>query len=236
MITPRERRALGALVAVALLGHAVRIFVLSPATPPGALVLGPGLVPADPALHLAQSARLARPIAEGEWVDLNRATAAEIARLPRVGPRLAKALVRTRDSTGGFASLAEVDQVPGVGPALLAAIGSRVRLGDTDQVRRRRPDRRGLAVERRPPEPPNVVVRRGGDPAPRPVSRPGPIRLNSATQRELERLPGIGPTRAKAIVAYRQSNGPFASVSDLEKVPGLSPRLVRQLAPQVAVP
>ena len=64
----------------------------------------------------------------------------------------------------------------------------------------------------------------------------GPVHLNSATQAELETLSGIGPGRAKRILAYRQTYGPFASAADLGKVPGIPPRLVTQLMPQVVVP
>jgi competence ComEA-like helix-hairpin-helix protein len=45
--------------------------------------------------------------------------------------------------------------------------------------------------------------------------------LNRATAEELEILPGIGPVLAEAIVSYRQTHGPFASVEDLLSVPGI---------------
>ena len=48
------------------------------------------------------------------------------------------------------------------------------------------------------------------------------VDVNSADEGELDLLPGIGPKRAAAIVAYRRSHGRFASLADLAKVPGIN--------------
>ena len=51
----------------------------------------------------------------------------------------------------------------------------------------------------------------------------GPVDLNTATVDELDGLPGVGPATAAAIVAYRDANGPFASVDGLADVRGIGP-------------
>ena len=48
----------------------------------------------------------------------------------------------------------------------------------------------------------------GAGPAPTPP-RPPLLRINQATQAELEMLPGIGPTLAARILEWRATNGPF---------------------------
>jgi competence protein ComEA len=48
--------------------------------------------------------------------------------------------------------------------------------------------------------------------------------LNAATAAELERLPEVGPSLAKRIVAWRQAHGRFASIDQLQSVPGIGPK------------
>lgn len=50
--------------------------------------------------------------------------------------------------------------------------------------------------------------------------------VNTADADALTTLPGIGPSKAAAIVAYREENGPFATLQDLDKVDGISARMV----------
>jgi competence protein ComEA len=63
----------------------------------------------------------------------------------------------------------------------------------------------------------------------------GPIDVNRATADELERLPGIGPAIAAAIVDERERNGPFVAVDDLDRVAGIGPAKLAALRGLVAV-
>ncbi len=68
----------------------------------------------------------------------------------------------------------------------------------------------------------------------RPV--PGPLHhvdINHAQAAELALLPGVGPTLAQAILARRQTVGPFQSVADLTTVRGIGPGRLAQIAPYV---
>jgi len=61
------------------------------------------------------------------------------------------------------------------------------------------------------------------------------VNINTATKDELVTLKGVGEKRAQAIIDYRTKNGPFKTVDDLEKVPGIGPGLMKQIKSQVAV-
>jgi competence ComEA-like helix-hairpin-helix protein len=63
-------------------------------------------------------------------------------------------------------------------------------------------------------------------------TNPGKINLNTASQSELESLPGVGPKLAKAILAARQQQ-PFTSLADLDQVPGVGPALLQRLQDRV---
>ncbi len=63
----------------------------------------------------------------------------------------------------------------------------------------------------------------------------GPIDLNAATQEQLEALPGIGPTLARAILAERDRRGGFRSVNELREVRGIGERRFADLKSLVVV-
>ncbi len=57
------------------------------------------------------------------------------------------------------------------------------------------------------------------------------VSINSASTAELERVPGIGPSTARAISEYRSQHGPFPAVEDLTKVSGIGPKTLEKLRP-----
>jgi len=61
------------------------------------------------------------------------------------------------------------------------------------------------------------------------------INLNTATVQQLDTLPGVGPVRAAAIVAWREANGKFTSVDQLGEVDGIGPGRLGKLRPLVRV-
>ena len=62
-----------------------------------------------------------------------------------------------------------------------------------------------------------------------------PIDINTATNAELEQLPGIGPKIAAAIVEHRSMNGPFRSVEDLLLVKGIGPKKLEAIRNSIVV-
>jgi len=66
-------------------------------------------------------------------------------------------------------------------------------------------------------------------------TEPRLIDINSADEKELTCLPGIGPVKARRIISYRQTHGPFRSADELENVSGLGPETVRMISRLVRI-
>ena len=62
-----------------------------------------------------------------------------------------------------------------------------------------------------------------------------PINLNTADVATLEQLPGIGEVRARAIVNYRNANGPFLAIEDILNVKGIGPETFEQIKGSIEV-
>ena len=85
-----------------------------------------------------------------------------------------------------------------------------------------------------PALPPHHAVAQ--EPPPRTASeRPAPLNLNTATETQLEGLPGIGPSMAQRIVEYRKKNGAFKKAEDLMNVKGIGEKSFLKLKPLVTV-
>lgn len=202
----RERHALIALLTLGTTGHLLRAADGRDQLP-GEVVAGlfdPAL-DGDPLAHRDSSLALARPLADGERIDADRAGVRELERLPGVGPGLARKIVADRESRGAFGGIQGLDRVAGVGPATLARLEPHLSFS-------------GVRTEN---------ISGAGDAL---------IDPNRATVQELEGLPGIGPSKARAIVAFRDSAGPFRHVDDLKRVPGISAALLGRLAPKLRPP
>jgi competence protein ComEA len=211
--TPQERLALGVVALLLVLGAGFRWARPEPAPAAWSAAADTAAPSARAQAAVEREARAGRPLGAGERLDPNRADAAELERLPRVGPALAGRIVARRESRGPFRTLADLDSVPGIGPALLAALAPHLTLPPA-------PAARAPAVARAPA---------GGEVA------GGTVDLNTARAEELERLPGIGPALARRLVEWRERNGPFRSVEAVAEVPGVGEKTVRRMAPLVRV-
>ena len=225
-MSPTERRALLLLLSLGLAGQGVRWWVTRPGEPPGQVELLAALPPKSPGAHRDSVLALARPLEQGERIDADRASAAELARLPRVGLALAKAIVAEREAKGAFGSLEGLDRVPGIGPGLLAALAPHVAFSAPAA-----PVFAPASGQFARPAPPAGGVRQ----ASHQEGLAPPVNLNTASASELDGLPGIGPARAAAILQEREARGPFATVEALSRVPGLGPAAIARLRDRVVV-
>ena len=85
---------------------------------------------------------------------------------------------------------------------------------------------------------PQAKARPTGTPRPQPTARAtafarGRVNVNTATQAQLEQLPGLGATSAQRILAFRAANGPLRSLDDVRKA-GVQEQFVRQAADYLA--
>lgn len=63
----------------------------------------------------------------------------------------------------------------------------------------------------------------------------GKVNINSADIAALDTLPGIGPSKAEAIIEYRDTNGPFQAVEDLLNISGIGEKTFEKLKDKVTV-
>lgn len=71
---------------------------------------------------------------------------------------------------------------------------------------------------------------------PPPAKATEPVDINTASARELELLPGIGPVLARRIIDFRQAHGPFKSLRGLLKVSGIGEKKLAALKDRVVCP
>ncbi len=188
---------------LAIAGHLILAAFVAPGVPPGGIQLFDPATDGDPIAHRDLSVARARPLGPDERIDVDRAGPDDLARLPGIGPALARRIVADREANGAFGTPAGLDRVSGVGPAMLARLGPH------------------LSFTGRPAETSSG-------------SEGTAVAVNRATVPELDALPGIGAVRASAIVAFRDSVGPFRGVDDLRRVPGLPASLVARIASRLS--
>ncbi len=179
------------------------------------------------------------PLPESAWtapdrLDINTATAADLERLPEIGPSKAAAIVADRIANGPFRSVDDLDRVKGIGKSILEQIRPMITTGAVaaenapDPLRPRpAPSPASSSL----PAAPSPAADANASAVPALSSAPagsGPVNINAAEWEELTRLHGIGELLAKRIVQYRTAHGRFRRAEDLQNVRGIGPKLVEK--------
>jgi len=170
-------------------------------------------------------------------IDLNRADLTELLQVPGVGNGLAGRILAYRLQHGPFESMDDLRQVKGIGPTTLERLRPWLWVQEPDTDWPTEPHQRIS-----PPS--SIQASRSAESEarkqrPKPAGKKEtrlaePIDLNQATESELQRLPGIGPKRARLIIGEREKR-PFASADELRRVPGIGPKTLEKLRPYITV-
>jgi competence ComEA-like helix-hairpin-helix protein len=156
-------------------------------------------------------------LSEDQRVDINNAPQAELEKLPRIGKGIAEGIIKRRPYT----SVDELRRVPGIGVKIL--------------------DRLRPLITVRPPVEgtPGVHATPGAGAAPGTEASPEAtqsgegkkVNVNTAPPEELEKVPGVGPSTAKAIIAGR----PYGNVGELRSVLGVGPAKLGKMLPYITI-
>lgn len=136
---------------------------------------------------------------ESQIIDLNKADLEQLMSLPGIGTVKAKAIISYRQAHGNFNSIDDLINVTGIGPSTLEKIRDYVTVSKTNEVQINM----------------NNELKK--------------ININKADEKQLEKLPGIGPTKAKRIIEYREKNGKFKSLDELLNVNGIGPKTLEKI-------
>lgn len=155
VLTPAERRGALAVLALLLIGCGWDLWRLSRPLPSGSVELPAGAALRDSAAHDERGAGTGvafRDSTASGRLDLNRAGAAELDRLPGIGPVLASRIVEHRERSGRFTRVEDLLAVRGIGPRLFARLAPLVTVHPAGPTYKEEPSlRRGQSGPRATP-------------------------------------------------------------------------------------
>ncbi len=163
-------------------------------------------------------------------LDLNTATESQLVGLPGIGPVRAAAIVAYRNQHGPFQSLEDLAKVHGVGKATLRSLEGFVTVGvsqqETSSTASQDHANKTIGFTPSPPSTPLTNPSGPGSGTLPPMPSAAVLDLNAATVEQLSELEQIGPILAQRIVEYRNKNGRFTNIEQLDKVPGIGKKRI----------
>jgi competence ComEA-like helix-hairpin-helix protein len=148
-------------------------------------------------------------------ININTATITDLTRIPGLSDNTARMIVAYRNTYGAFTVIDELVDVPGITPDFFAKIRNVITVSES-------------VVS--PSAMPSAAVPRSMA-----TSSAGMVDINAAGMSELSTLPGMDESKARMIMAYRQSYGAFTSLDGLLDVPGMTPDIVAGIRARATV-
>jgi competence ComEA-like helix-hairpin-helix protein len=149
-------------------------------------------------------------LSEEQKLNINTASRAEIEKLPRIGKGKADDIIKRRP----YKSIDDLRKVPGIGPKIFEKLQPLVTVGD------------GVTVA-----PAEGGAAEGAKPKAASPRSDGKLDINTASEAELEKIPGVGPKMAKVIIDGR----PYESLDELKNIPGIGPAKLETIQEFLAV-
>jgi competence protein ComEA len=166
-------------------------------------------------------------------LDINTASAAQLETLPRIGPATAKAIIDFRKQHGPFRSIEELVRVPRIGPKTLENLRGQITVsgsGDAASAAPQSASRPAAAASK-----PAASGRGGSSGGSGQLAAGQKININTASEADLTRLPGVGPATAQKIAEHRSVHGPFARIEDILKIKGIGKAKFEQMREHLSV-
>jgi len=150
-------------------------------------------------------------------VDINTATAADIMKVHGIGKKMAARILEYRQQVGRFEHIRDLTQIKGIGEATFAKLVC------------------AFYVVEEGPQACVPYVGKGKKGGKKGLAPGQKVNLNTATAADLMQLYGIGQKKAQTIIAYREKNGYFTSVRQLDDIKGFGKKTVERLEPDLEV-
>ncbi|MFN4268814.1 MAG: ComEA family DNA-binding protein [Fervidobacterium pennivorans] len=166
-------------------------------------------------------------------IELNTASIEELQTLPGIGPSKARAIVEYRKQHP-FTKPEDLMNVPGIGQKTYEKLKERIKVENMDaQVQNNavqnvttiEKENKDTAIKQKDNEIQLTQMRLQNE----------KININTATLEELQKLPGIGPAKAQAIIDYRTLNGPFKNIEEIKNVKGIGEKTFEKLRDLITV-
>jgi len=223
-LTAREQNAILAVCVLAAVGLLLgqlggeTPLLTSPAAPPESLMAA---VEAD------------KPV----QIDIRTASLDELMLLPGIGPKRARDIIDYR-SANTFASVGDLIKIKGIGEKTLAKmLPSLLPFGVEDLTNpiTEIPDTPQMISLGILPQPAAAASKSSSPPSIPKTEITTIVNLNTASQKELCTLPGIGLVKSRAIIDFRAQNGPFTAIEEITRVKGIGPKTFAKIRHRLSI-